>query len=140
MASPPRLQAAEGARDEGRGRPGRGPRAVGASGVAAPVRVAVARADGGTPKLVQNHQAGPELRRYGFDFDRSTVYPLVSAKQPPKIPLELVVALCKILDCRFEDLVTEVEPENGQRPRPRGAAPAMPEGPVLSGDFFDAES
>ncbi|CAM5320096.1 helix-turn-helix domain-containing protein [Streptomyces chartreusis] len=87
-----------------------------------------------TTKLV------PELRRYGFDFDRSTVYRLVSAEQPPKIPLELVVALCKILDCRFEDLVAEVEPESGNRPRPRGAAPAMPEGPVLSGDFFDAES
>lgn len=96
--------------------------------------MAVRRSWFNTTKLV------PELRRYGFDFDRSTVYRLVSAEQPPKIPLELVVALCKILDCRFEDLVTEVEPENGERPRPRGAAPAMPEGPVLSGDFFDAES
>ncbi|MFF7358484.1 helix-turn-helix domain-containing protein [Streptomyces filipinensis] len=82
----------------------------------------------------------PELRRYGFDFDRSTVYRLVSAEQPPKVPLELVVALCKILDCRFEDLVAEVEPEDSERPRPRGAGPVMPDGPVLSGDFFDAES
>ncbi|MFE3495618.1 helix-turn-helix domain-containing protein [Streptomyces sp. NPDC059175] len=87
-----------------------------------------------TTKLV------PELRRYGVDFDRSTVYRLVSAEQPPKIPLELVVSLCKILDCRFDDLVTEAEPEDGARPRPRGAGPVMPDGPVLSGDFFDAES
>lgn len=96
--------------------------------------MAVRRSWFNTTKLV------PELRRYGFDFDRSTVYRLVSAEQPPKIPLELVVALCKILDCRFEDLVTEVEPEDGERPRPRGAGPVMPDGPVLSGDFFDAES
>ncbi|MFF6953831.1 helix-turn-helix domain-containing protein [Streptomyces iakyrus] len=96
--------------------------------------MAVRRSWFNTTKLV------PELRRYGFDFDRSTVYRLVSAEQPPKIPLELVVALCKILDCRFEDLVVEVEPEDGERPRPRGAGPSMPEGPVLSGDFFDAES
>ncbi|WP_370251562.1 helix-turn-helix domain-containing protein [Streptomyces sp. V4I8] len=96
--------------------------------------MAVRRSWFNTTKLV------PELRRYGFDFDRSTVYRLVSAEQPPKIPLELVVALCKILDCRFEDLVTEAEPEDGERPRPRGAGPVMPDGPVLSGDFFDAES
>ncbi|MFJ4833625.1 helix-turn-helix domain-containing protein [Streptomyces sp. NPDC088747] len=96
--------------------------------------MAVRRSWFNTTKLV------PELRRYGFDFDRSTVYRLVSAEQPPKIPLELVVALCKILDCRFEDLVTEVEPEDGERPPPHGAGPVMPDGPVLSGDFFDAES
>ncbi|MGC0211996.1 helix-turn-helix domain-containing protein [Streptomyces levis] len=82
----------------------------------------------------------PELHNYGFDFDRSTVYRLVSAEQPPKIPLELVVALCKILDCRFEDLVVALDPEGTERPRTRGAAPTMPEGPVLSSDFFDAES
>ncbi|QFZ20544.1 helix-turn-helix domain-containing protein [Saccharothrix syringae] len=88
-----------------------------------------------TTKLV------PELRRYGFDFDRSTVYRLVSAEQPPKIPLELVVALCRILDCRFEDLVVELDPEHGtDRSTKHGPAPAMPDGPVLSADFFDAES
>jgi hypothetical protein len=88
-----------------------------------------------TTKLV------PELRRHGFDFDRSTVYRLVSAEQPPKIPLELVVALCKILDCRFEDLVVELDPEPGtDRSTKRGPAPAMPDGPVLSADFFEAES
>jgi DNA-binding Xre family transcriptional regulator len=88
-----------------------------------------------TTKLV------PELRRLGFDFDRSTVYRLVSAEQPPKIPLELVVALCKILDCRFEDLVVELDPEPGaDRPTKRGPGPALPDGPVLSADFFDAES
>lgn len=73
-----------------------------------------------TTKLV------PELHRYGFDFDRSTVYRLVSAEQPPKIPLELVVALCKILDCRFEDLVVELDPEGAERSRTR--APAIPDG------------
>jgi DNA-binding Xre family transcriptional regulator len=88
-----------------------------------------------TTKLV------PELRRHGFDFDRSTVYRLVSAGQPPKIPLELVVVLCKILDCRFEDLVVERDPESGtDKPIERGPTPALPDGPVLSADFFDAES
>jgi DNA-binding Xre family transcriptional regulator len=88
-----------------------------------------------TTKLV------PELRRHGFNLDRSTVYRLVSATEPPKIPLELVVALCKILDCRFEDLVVELDPETGNdRSTKRGPAPAMPDGPVLSADFFDAES
>jgi DNA-binding Xre family transcriptional regulator len=80
-----------------------------------------------TTKLV------PELRQYGFDFDRSTVYRLVSAEQPPKIPLELVVTLCKILDCRFEDLVVELEPEGTERPRTRGAAPTMPSTPRADG-------
>jgi DNA-binding Xre family transcriptional regulator len=88
-----------------------------------------------TTKLV------PELRRHGFNLDRSSVYRLASAEQPPKIPLELVVALCKILDCRFEDLVVELDPEQGSdRPTTRGPAPTMPDGPVLSADFFDAES
>jgi DNA-binding Xre family transcriptional regulator len=88
-----------------------------------------------TTKLV------PELRRYGFNLDRSTVYRLVSADQPPKIPLELVVALCKILECRFEDLVVEVDAEPGtERSTQRGSTPAMPDGPALSAEFFDAES
>jgi DNA-binding Xre family transcriptional regulator len=81
----------------------------------------------------------PALRRHGFDLDRSTVYRLVSTNEPPKVPLELIVALCKILDCRFEDLVVELEPEQDARPALRGLAPVMPDGPALSGDFFDAE-
>ena len=60
-----------------------------------------------TTKLV------PELRRHGFNLDRSSVFRLVSAERPPKISLELVVTLCKILDCRFEDLVVELDPKQG---------------------------
>jgi hypothetical protein len=62
-------------------------------------------------KWFKSTKLAPELRHYGFDFDRSTVYRLVAAEQPPRIPLELVVVLCKILDCRFEDLVVELEPQ-----------------------------
>src|SRR5215471_5420777 len=65
----------------------------------------------------------PELRKYGFIFDRSTAYQLVKADRPPKISIELILALCKILDCRFEDLVVEIEPEPEtgpqQEPGPR---------------------
>ncbi|UQA96714.1 helix-turn-helix domain-containing protein [Streptomyces halobius] len=64
---------------------------------------------------------GPELRKYGFEMDRSSIYRLVKTKQPPKMPLELILALCKILKCKFEDLVVEVEPATeAQEPKPKG--------------------
>jgi hypothetical protein len=85
-----------------------------------------------TTKLV------PELRKHGFEFDRSYVYRLVKADAPPNVPIALVVALCKILDCRFEDLVVEIEPEPAATsPGPR---PVLPDGPLLSPEFFDAEN
>jgi hypothetical protein len=83
----------------------------------------------------------PELRKYGFIFDRSSTYRLVKAGKPPKISIELILALCKILDCRFEDLVVEIEP--GSEPGPQqepGPRPVLPDGPMLSADFFTAES
>ena len=87
-----------------------------------------------TTKLV------PELRRYGFEFDRSSIYRLVRAERPPKMPIELILALLKILDCRFEDLVVEIEPEPAsEQPRHPGPRPAVPDMPLLSTDFFDAE-
>ena len=88
-----------------------------------------------TTKLV------PELHRYGFEFDRSSIYRLVKADRPPKMPIELILALLKILDCRFEDLVVEIEPEPaGEEPTRRGPRPAVPDMPLLSADFFDSES
>lgn len=83
----------------------------------------------------------PELRKYGFEFDRSSIYRLVSTERPPKMPIELILALCKILDCRFEDLAVEVEPQSAtEEPARRGPRPAVPDMPLLSADFFDAES
>ena len=83
----------------------------------------------------------PELLKFGFEFDRSSIYRLVKSDHPPKMPIELILALCKILDCRFEDLVVEIEPESAaQEPRRRGLRPAVPDMPLLSSDFFDAES
>ncbi|MFF3409365.1 helix-turn-helix domain-containing protein [Streptomyces sp. NPDC002742] len=83
---------------------------------------------------------GPELRKYGFDLDRSNIYRLVKAERPPKMPVELILALCKILSCRFEDLVVEIEPEPAaQEPAPSGPQPVVPDMPLLSADFFDAE-
>jgi DNA-binding Xre family transcriptional regulator len=83
----------------------------------------------------------PELRKYGFEFDRSSIYRLVRADRPPKMPIELILALCKILDCRFEDLVVEIEPQPAtEEPARRGPRPAVPDMPLLSSDFFDAES
>jgi DNA-binding Xre family transcriptional regulator len=83
----------------------------------------------------------PELRKYGFIFDRSTAYRLVKAGKPPKISIELILALCKILDCRFEDLVAEIEPDSEpEPPRESGPRPVLADGPMLSADFFTAES
>jgi len=83
----------------------------------------------------------PELRKYGFEFDRSSIYRLVSTERPPKMPIELILALCKILDCRFEDLAVEIEPEStAEDPARRGPRPTVPDMPLLSADFFDAES
>ncbi|MFI0406501.1 helix-turn-helix domain-containing protein [Actinomadura sp. 3N508] len=88
-----------------------------------------------TTKLV------PALREYGFEFDRSYIYRLVKAERPPKMPLELILALCKILDCRFEDLVAEIQPDDvADGPAKPGPRPVVPDMPLLSADFFDAES
>ncbi|MEU0389170.1 helix-turn-helix domain-containing protein [Streptomyces chartreusis] len=83
---------------------------------------------------------GPELRKFGFELDRSSIYRLVKTDRPPKMPVELILALCKILQCTFEDLVVEVEPEpDVEEPAPRGPRPVVPDMPLLSADFFDAE-
>jgi hypothetical protein len=86
-----------------------------------------------TTKLV------PELRRYGFEFDRSSIYRLVKTDRPPKMPIELILALLKILDCRFEELVVQIEPEPTAEEPGRGPRPSVPDMPLLSADFFDAE-
>ena len=61
----------------------------------------------------------PELRKYGFEFDRSSIYRLVSTERPPKMPIELILALCKILDCRFEDLAVDRTPGHARGERAR---------------------
>lgn len=82
----------------------------------------------------------PELQKHGIILDRSTAYRLVRAGKPPKMSIELILALCKILDCRFEDLVAEIPAEQDQ-PAPRtGPRPVLPDGPLLAGEFFAAES
>ncbi|MFD8563607.1 helix-turn-helix domain-containing protein [Streptosporangium canum] len=83
----------------------------------------------------------PELRKHGFVFDRSSIFRLVKADRPPKMPVELILALCKILDCRFEELVVEIEADEEAGPAPApGPRQVLPDGPLLSADFFDAES
>lgn len=80
------------------------------------------------------------LREHGFEFDRSHIYRLVKGERLPKMSIEFILALCKILECRFEDLVVETTanepapeaPESGPRPR-------LPDAPLLSAEFFDAE-
>jgi DNA-binding Xre family transcriptional regulator len=87
-----------------------------------------------TTKLV------PELRKRGFVFDRSSIYRLVKTDKPPKMSIELILALCDILDCRFEDLVVRIDSaEEEPSATPAGPRPALPDGPLLSADFFDAE-
>ncbi|MFE0420061.1 helix-turn-helix domain-containing protein [Streptomyces tendae] len=82
----------------------------------------------------------PELRKFGFELDRSSIYRLVKTDRPPKMPVELILALCKILQCTFEDLVVEVEPEAAvEEPTPKGPRPVVPDMALLSADFFDAE-
>jgi DNA-binding Xre family transcriptional regulator len=82
----------------------------------------------------------PELRKRGFVFDRSSIYRLVKTDKPPKMSIELILALCDILDCRFEDLVERIEPtEEDAMIAPQGPRPVLPDGPLLSADFFDAE-
>ncbi|MFD7912310.1 helix-turn-helix domain-containing protein [Streptomyces sp. NPDC059752] len=83
---------------------------------------------------------GTELSRYGFDMDRSSVYRLVKTDRPPKMTIELILALCNILKCKFEDLVVEMAPEpEATAPASRSPRPAVPDIPLLSTDFFDAE-
>ncbi len=87
-----------------------------------------------TTKLV------PELQKFGFDLDRSSIYRLVKTSRPPKMPVELILALCKVLECKFEDLVVEVEAEPViEESAPKGPRPVVPDMPLLSADFFDAE-
>ncbi|MFE6611983.1 MULTISPECIES: helix-turn-helix transcriptional regulator [Amycolatopsis] len=83
----------------------------------------------------------PELRKRGFVFDRSSIYRLVKTDKPPKMSVELILALCEILECRFEDLVVRIEPaDQGVSATPSGPRPVLPDGPLLSANFFDAES
>lgn len=78
--------------------------------------------------------------RHAQKLDRSSIYRLVKTDRPPRMPVELILALCKILQCTFEDLVVEVEPEpRVEKPVPKGPRPVVPDMPLLSADFFDAE-
>jgi DNA-binding Xre family transcriptional regulator len=58
------------------------------------------------------------LAARGIELSRSQVFRLVSAK-PGRVTIPLLLALCDILDCRFEDLVVRVEAP--RRRRSRGA-------------------
>ncbi|MER7725921.1 helix-turn-helix transcriptional regulator [Streptomyces sp. NPDC096323] len=90
-----------------------------------------------TTKLV------PALRERGFEFDRSYIFRLVKADQPPKVAIGLLVALCQILECTFEELVAPITPEEPAAPEPGPVTrlrPVLPDTPMLSPDFFDAES
>jgi DNA-binding Xre family transcriptional regulator len=85
------------------------------------------------------------LAQRGIDLSRSQVFRLVSGK-PGRVTVPLLLALCDILDCRFEELVVAVEaPTRRRRKRApdkaksarRRAAGAEGLGPPVPPEFFD---
>lgn len=83
---------------------------------------------------------GPELRKFGFELDRSSIHRLAKTDRPPRMPVELILALRRILGCTFEDLAVKVEPEPAvEEPTPKGRRPVVPDVRPLPADFFDAE-
>ena len=44
--------------------------------------------------------------RIGEDISRATIYAVLSDKALDRLQLSTVITLCKILDCRFEDIIT----------------------------------
>jgi DNA-binding Xre family transcriptional regulator len=73
----------------------------------------------------------PLLAERGIGLSREQVYRLVT-RTPERLNLNVLVALCDILDCRADDLIaplgaaaktitTSAAPPAAQRPRPRRA-------------------
>ncbi len=88
------------------------------------------------------------LAARGLPLSRSQVFRLVSSK-PGRVTIPLILALCDILGCRFDDLVVAVEPGATKRrgtrpadkvaPRQRRAASAAGLGPPVPPEFFDEQ-
>jgi DNA-binding Xre family transcriptional regulator len=84
------------------------------------------------------------LAARGIELSRSQVFRLVSAK-PGRVTIPLLLALCDILDCRFDQLVVAVEAPSRRRPKRaasakparRRAAGAHGLGPPVPPEFFD---
>jgi DNA-binding Xre family transcriptional regulator len=79
----------------------------------------------------------------GIELSRSQVFRLVSAK-PGRVTIPLLLALCDILDCRFDELVVAVEAPSRRpkraasaKPARRRAAGAQGLGPPVPPEFFD---
>jgi hypothetical protein len=73
------------------------------------------------------------------------VFRLVTGK-PGRVTIPLLLALCDILDCRFEDLAAPAETSNRRRAKPaakkpgtsrRNAVGAEGLGPPVPPEFFD---
>jgi len=96
-------------------------------------------------QLWHTSQLQPLLAERGFELSRSQVYRLV-AQPPGRISVELILALCDILDCRFEDLVvrTTAVPASGPAKRRRKAAGETnafsPKAKPVPDEFFDDQT
>jgi DNA-binding Xre family transcriptional regulator len=85
------------------------------------------------------------LAARGIELSRSQVFRLVSGK-PGRVTVPMLLALCDILGCRFEDLVVAVEAPTRRRrsravekarPARKRAAGAEGLGPPVPPEFFD---
>lgn len=64
-----------------------------------------------------SHLVEPLAKR-GIELSRTQVYRLVS-QRPGRVTIPLLVALCDILECKFEDLVVPKKVGSVQAPRCR---------------------
>lgn len=85
------------------------------------------------------------LAARGIVLSRSQVFRLVTGK-PGRVTIPLLLALCDILDCRFEDLAAPAETSTRRRVKPaakkpgtsrRNAVGAEGLGPPVPSEFFD---
>lgn len=96
-------------------------------------------------RMWHTSQLQPLLAERGFELSRSQVYRLVT-DPPGRISIELLLGLCDILDCRFEDLVvrTSAAPAEPRRARRRKAAGESrvfePKTKPVPGEFFDDQT
>lgn len=74
--------------------------------------------------MFQTTELVPLLAERGVALSREQVYRLVT-KTPQRLNLEVLAALCDILDCRPGDLI-ECHTDPGTRPRGGAAGPSEP--------------
>lgn len=95
-------------------------------------------------QLWHTSQLQPLLAERGFELSRSQVYRLV-AQPPGRISVELILALCDILDCRFEDLVGRTtapaaRPAKRRRKAAGETGTFSPKAKPVPDEFFDDQT